>query len=157
MLPVPLRPLPILLGALLMGMLSFTVVAVYVAITRTGAAASPDYTLLMMLAALGPAELFVYHILFRPAVAKQARQTAASTPTSEARDLALAQQFMVNSVLAAALLEGWGLLGAVILFLNAQWPGIVAPIIAAIGIALLLDVRGRFERFKEEATGQRNA
>jgi len=90
-------------------------------------------------------------------VAKQARQTAAGAPAGDARDLALAQQFMVNSILAAALLEGWGLLGAVILFLNAQWPGLAAPIIAAIGIALLLDVRGRFERFKEEATGQRNA
>ena len=153
--PDPLRTLPFLVAALLMGVLTFTGFATFIAFTRGGMAppASTDYTLLLVLAVLGPSEFLAYHVALRPMFARRARETASAS--EETRDFGLAQQFAMKTIIAAALLEGWGLFGAVILFLIGQWPALAAPMIAAVGLALLLDARGRFERFKEDATGQR--
>jgi hypothetical protein len=157
LMPGPLRLLPILIGALVMGVLAFTGVATFFAITRGGLSKhiSPEFILLATLGALGVFEFIMFHAVLRPAFAKKARDTAAATDNPDARDHALAQQFVAKTIIAAALLEGWGLFGAVIVLLHAQWPAIAAPIIAVIGLALMLNVRDRFARFREMATGQR--
>jgi hypothetical protein len=153
--PAPLRPLPILIGALSFGMLAFTGVAAFLAATRGATMAGSPNHLLIVLALLGVSEFLAYHLAIRPLLTKKVRETAAGVQDPEARDVALSQQFVVKTILSAALLEGWGLFGAVIVLIQAQWLAITAPVISALGLALMLNLRDRFAKFREEAVGQR--
>lgn len=145
----PLRVLPALITMLLCGTLAFTGLAAYFTLTRTPAAPDIAPALLLALAILGPAEFLTFKFILRPALLRQAA-AATATLKSHDRDLALERHFFTATLIPAALAEGWGLFGAVILFLTGQWLAIAAPAIAIFIFAKLFNVRDGFERFKEE-------
>ena len=139
-----IQSLRVVLGALLLGMTSFAAVAAFLGPSK--GAADPKL-FLIALAVMGPVELILYRLAVRPAIIRQAAQALRAGAT----DAAMEARFTAATILAAALAEGWGLFGCVIVMISGQWAALVAPACAAAVLGSLLDVRGRFERFKQEA------
>lgn len=148
-----LKVLQILIGALIMGMLTFTGFAAFMA--ATGKASQPnsglDQTLLIVIGVLSISELIAYRVMVRPTLFKQIRTKYAEAPES-GRALIVSSHFTVVTIVAAAMIEGVGLLGAVTLFLSGNWVAAAVPVIAAGALALLIPSQERLDKFRREVS-----
>ncbi len=145
------RTLRILIGALIMGVLMITGVAA--AMAATGKATQKDIAMMLLLAlgGLAIAELVAYRALVRPTILRQVRRNYAAA-AEDAKEAFLLGQFTTMTILAAALIEGVGLFGAVILLITGQWAAIAAPLIAAGALAFLMPSREAVDRFRREVS-----
>jgi len=144
-----LRTGQILIGALTFGMLSFTVIAAAMAGQTGGPSMPPSSatTLLIILGALAIAELGAYHIFIRPALLRRVRRDAQDLTDYTARSSFIEQRYLIATLIPAALAEGCGLFGAVIVLISGRYEALAAPIAAAIVMALLFPTPARLERF----------
>ncbi len=143
----PIKTGQILVGALLFGMLSFAVVAA----TMGGKLnTSPDPNLAEMLfivmGVLAVVEFTAYNFLLKPLLIAQVRREALALDES-VRPRYLEQRYLIVTILAAALAEGLGLLGAVTVLLTGRLEALAAPGLAAMALLVILPGPYRFERF----------
>lgn len=139
---------------LALGIAAFTVV-VAVLVSNGGVPAQPSLVapLGATVGVLGMSLVGMVPLL-RRTIVKQTAQKVRANAASDAAGRLLGQGFAAATIGAAAAVEGWGLLGAVTLFLTGWWPAIVAPLVASgIILGLLLPTQERYEAFVREVTG----
>ncbi|MCC7388431.1 MAG: hypothetical protein IT431_06645 [Phycisphaerales bacterium] len=157
--------LPLVIGALLMGVLLFGAVATMQTLNapQTGGggaapsgvpgATSPD-VLLFTLAVVTLSGITGYFVVGSVAVT-QARRAWERRRDDEQGSLAIAQTLFVTTILRAALVESFGLFGGVLLLLQGAmlaWAPIGACIVL---LASLMPAGSRLARLEEAATGVR--
>lgn len=134
----------IILGVMALGVLAFTAVAAYLRATmQIGDDRSVPTLLAYVLVGLALSEVPAYFVLRKVFFerARQQREEALEALRQGLVPLPLAT-FLI---LAAALIEGPGLFGAVILILGAPWAVIAAPILSVGLIVLHLPTREGLE------------
>jgi len=149
----PIRYGRIILGVLALGLTVLAVVAGALGPVSEMHDAQMDGMLLLVLGLLALGEIPAYAIVRASMRARLQSEHEGQTPTEE-RVRSLAQAFLVTTLIPAAMLEGWGLFGGIIYLITGQWTALLAPIIAIIGIVLLLPSHDKFNRFVSDITGQ---
>lgn len=147
----PLRTGQILIAALIFGMLSFAGVAAAMA----GKISRPDPQLANMLfivmGVLAVSELTAYHLLVRPIFIRQTRsQAQAIDPASRAAFIE--PRYLNLTIIAGALAEGLGLLGAVTTLVTGRLEALAAPALAALALLIIIPTRDRLDRFVRAVT-----
>lgn len=159
-----LRNSQVIVAAFLFGVISFTVVAAVVGPLHAPPPGTPPATaatvstplgqfdpFLLALFAMIAAQLpvfFAIHSFFNR-TATQAVTRHADDP--EVRDATLSRIWMSSTICRAALGEGAGLFGAVILLLRGEQLALVGVAFAAIVLLGVFPTRGRLETFIERA------
>ncbi len=150
-----------LVAALLFGVIAFTAVALAVGPVNppppppaAGTPVGPFAGIEPLVLAMGALIVgqFPVLIFLGVALSKQAAIMArnrASEP--DARDLALARLWMNATILRAALAEGAGLFGAVIVLLKGDTLGLIGVAFAVVVLAALIPTRGRLENWIHRA------
>ena len=134
----------IILGAMAMGVLAFAAVAAYLRATMKLAGDPSVPTLLAyVLVGIALSEVPAY-LLLRKVFIERARQQREESMEALRKGLA-PLPLATFTILAAALIEGPGLFGAVILILGAPWAVIAAPILSVALILLHMPTRERLE------------
>lgn len=159
--------LPVLVGALLMGVLLFSLFAIFLgpgvaqgggsgsgpAPSGAPGATSPD-VLLLALGVITLSGITGYFVVGSVAVT-QARRAWERRRDDEQGRLAIAQTLFMTTILRAALVESFGLFGSVLLLLQGAmlaWAPIGACIVL---LASLMPAGSRLARLEEAATGVR--
>lgn len=163
-----LRTAQILVAALLFGVISFTAVALIIGpttppppppptmVTPTGPVPiSPPLggfnPLLLALGALMVAQLPLL-LLLGVVFAKQAAAVASSTADEpDTRDRALAALWTNSTIVRAAIAEGTGLFGGVILLLHAEKLALAGVGFAVVVLLALMPTRGKLESWIQRA------
>ena len=144
-----IRSLAIILVAMILGMLAFGCVSLAI---KGGGTWTPNQSfdsilLLQILVGMIIVETPVVWLV-RKIQTKQLRSRLESLSQDE-RNALLSNGFFAAVLIPAALLEGFGLFGVMIHQITGCLLGLIAPAIAAIGIAFLLPSRDKYERFAE--------
>ncbi|MBI5364856.1 MAG: hypothetical protein HZA53_16890 [Planctomycetes bacterium] len=148
--PTPIRTLQVILGALIAGLLSFTAVAVFVrtSIGGVGSGAPVDLLALVVLvlfAGMGGVYFMVRRSMLAAARAK--RESALALVRQELVPIELQRL----TLLGAALAEGPGLLGTVVVLIGGSWFLLAAPVIAMLCILFQMPSRERMEALLRES------
>lgn len=156
-----LKSLQVVVMALMGGMLAFTGLATYMALTRGAALAAqqgspapaggtaapsgndPTMILYVVSGVMSAVSIVAFTLAGTFAVADTRKRTAGLM--GEARERAAAQGLMVSTIIRAAIAEGAGLLGAVVVLLTGTLYTLGAVVIAAVLLAMLVPVRSRLE------------
>ncbi|MCW5753750.1 MAG: hypothetical protein KIT24_03460 [Phycisphaeraceae bacterium] len=164
------KTLPLMLIALLMGMVMFAVVGLFVSGAITSTPVQPPSTptpatpppspafsadterlLLMLAGALMLSAMAGYAVLGAVGARKAAAQWAARTNDGDGRT-SLAQLFVQFTFLRAAIAEGAGMFACVGLLLTGNLLFLSAVGVAALLLATLLPVRRRFDQLVERVS-----
>lgn len=153
-----LRITQLLVLALMMGM---TIFAVFTTLTVTGilptagnpqqqpapnAATSPNpLAMLGLLSIAGSAVGTIIGWAFERSLDKQARANQSSKASAEERELVLAKVLQTQTILRAAIMDAFGLLGVMSVFLTGEWLGMASFAIAIVVMAPLAATRSRFD------------
>jgi hypothetical protein len=159
MLPEPaarrLRVLQVLVGALMMGLLSASVVmALLVVIGHRPASPGLAPTFAFIVPGLFVTTLVV-SVLVGRVLATQARQQWEGTPEPKDAALFAMPKFEVRAIFRGALLEGPGLFGAVATLLTGEFLFLIVPGLSLIGLAAMFPTRDRVLDFVDQVTGRR--
>src|SRR5262249_48205082 len=140
----PVRTGQILVAALLAGMVSFSGVGVAMA-GQLGGKPDPKLAdlLFVVMGILAIGELGVYHLLLRPMFLRPVRREAAARE-ERIRAAFIEQRYLGLTILAAALAEGVGLLGAVTVLMTGRFEALASPALATVVLLLILPTRDRF-------------
>lgn len=164
-----LRTLPIVVIAMMMGLIMFAGVAVLLntqqqsPLPALGAPPPPpgvshapldDKPLLIAMAGIGIVAV-VGQLALAKVAASQAKAKATAATSDQAKRDAIAPIFMITSIARAALAEGVGLLGAVIVLLTGNLLGLAGVGVAVVLMAFLLPARSRFDNLLRDATQTR--
>ncbi|MEK6703445.1 MAG: hypothetical protein AABZ53_14385 [Planctomycetota bacterium] len=154
-----LRITPLMIIALMTGLTVLTCVALAmgpISPTTTpgsspGAAKPPlpETALYVFLGALGVGCVLAYFVQSGMCVKKSKELWNARTSDDEGHD-AVARALMTTTILKAALVEGPGLFGAVLILLTGSLIGLAAPIVALLLLAVMLPARSRLESLMAE-------
>lgn len=159
MLPEPaekrLRIIQILVGALMMGLLSASVVmALLVFIGHKPPSPALARTFAMIVPGLF-LTTFVVSVVAGRALTSQARQQWETTsPPKDAAFFAL-PKYEVLVILRGALLEGPGLCGAVATMLTGEYMFLIVPGLSLMGLAATFPTEDRLLDFVDRVTGRR--
>lgn len=148
-----LRSLQVILGALMLGMLALSAIAI---VLSKGAGYTPPLApdskdaqvLLLVMGVLAVGASAVSTFLAGLSV-KQARQVYA---TEDGRT-AVARVLVTNSIARAAVCEACGMLGGVIVLLSTNLLGLAGVAFGVLMVGALLPVRSRFESLLDRAGG----
>lgn len=143
----PIKTGQVLVGALIMGMVSFSAVAMFMG-GKLGNSVDPSLgdMLLIVMGILAVVEFCAYHALMRPLMIKSIRsQSLAVDPSTRAAFLG--QRFLTLTIVAAAMAEGVGLLGAVTTLLTGRIEALIAPAVATVALLLTLPTDGKLAAF----------
>ncbi len=161
--PPSLRVAQILVAALASGVMLFTAfVGLGPALGLRPAGPAPAITppnspgispLIGLWVAMGFGVLVVWLIL-RGVLLMQARTKWTSGPQDEAAGRALVQAFVIRTILWAALLEGWGLFGAVTAMTTGQIIILTGPIAAVFAMFVAFPTPARLAAFAARVTGR---
>ena len=157
--------LKILHLAFIAGLLMFAIVVVFVPISTPTPPATPgsptpstsptdmEGLFAIMLGLWGivsiPASAFLLPMQLKKA--GLAAADAASDTDPDAPKLAAIAPYTTGLLLRSALIEGWGLFGAVCAFLTGNLLFLIAPLLAAAIIGAYFPTRAKFERFYTQA------
>jgi len=146
--PTPsLLPVKIVVGALMMGMVTMTVVIV--ALVEMGMfKPQRNDVLLMAVAAMWPV-LTVTAFAMGLLVKRQAREQWKGSGGDQE---ALLQPYATGVILQAALMEGGGLFGAIVFFLTGEQLALLAPGLSVAMLGLVFPTEGRFQGFVRDVT-----
>jgi hypothetical protein len=147
-----LRPLQMIILAMMVGILAFATVAVAVS-RQFGHEADLAPRLLLILAAVGLGELLVYRALRRAAIDKL-RKALEQDPAGQIRPTTLAPGLMNLRIITAAMAEGFALFGIVVFLVTGTAVALAAPVIALVILTRLVPTRDRVSRFIAELSGQ---
>lgn len=159
-----LRTTQVIVAAFLFGVISFTLVAVVAGPLQTPPPGTPPtaaatiatpfgqldaflFALFAMIAAQLPVFFAIYSFFNRTATQAVARH--ADNP--EVRHATLSRIWMSSTICRAALGEGAGLFGAVILLLRGEQLALIGVAYAAVVLLGVFPTRGRLETFIEHA------
>lgn len=151
--PARLPALKLIWFALMMSTLTFTAVAAGLVIS--GSAPAPANTLLF--AVLVPAMgvmILPAALLFGSLFAVAARQQWPKNREHGRAGDWLMNQFATLTIVRIAMIEGFGMLGAVALLLTSNWAFIAAPLLAVLIIALLMPSEAKIRVFIARVTGE---
>lgn len=153
-----LRITQILVLALMMGM---TIFAVFTTLTVTGAlapagtpsqssapnaAANPNQlAMLGWISIAGTVGGAIIGWLFERSLDKQARTNQSSKASAEEREFTIAKVLQTQTILRAAIMDAFGLLGVMSVFLTGEWLGMTSFAIAIVVMAPLAATRSRFD------------
>ncbi len=126
-----------------------TVVFVHTGVVKTNSESAPS-----LLLALGAVALFgiIAYPLLRRSMLGKLRARFEERSTSEIDPAELAPTFHTLTLIGAAMAEGFGLFGTVVLLITGQWAALAAPIIALIALAFLYPTERRLARFTTTIT-----
>jgi hypothetical protein len=166
--PAPtLGVIRVLVVSLLTGMLMFVAVSLFLKSNQSampGGAAVPAPTApggigvpvgsspvdLMMMALAGMGVFATAGFLFAPALTiKPIAAKWRAAPDEASREFALMSGLMTMTILRAAVVEGFGLFGAVIFFLHQEYTALIAPALAACALVTLVPTRTTRENFQQ--------
>ena len=164
-----IRTVPILIFALLMGLISFAGLGLFQGLRGpnaspgSGAPPAPAGTLPggisaePMLIVMGVLVVFAAfaQVLFGKLAVSRARSAVASLKTEQEKRDAIAPTFMIMTIMRAAVAEGAGLLGAMIVFSTGDVLGLIGVAFSVAFLAILLPARSRFESLYRAATETR--
>lgn len=140
----PFAATRIILGAMALGVLAITVVAAYLRATMEPSTDRSLARLLpLVLVGIALSEIPVFLVL-RKVFAERARERRAESLELLKQGL-LPLPLATFAILGAALAEGPGLFGAVILILGGPWIVLVAPLLSVALIAAQMPQRARLE------------
>lgn len=155
-----LRVVPLLVASLMTGLTIFTCIAVAMGpvspVTPTGSPSPtaqpplPENVLYAALGALGAGCLVAYFVFGAWCTTKAKAAWQARTSDDDGND-AIARLLMTTTILRAALVEGPGLFGAVLILLTGSLATIAAPVVALVLLAMLLPARSRLETLLAES------
>jgi hypothetical protein len=149
-----LRVQQILVGSLLMGLLMFSGVVIYLrstGSTSTPPSASSEQLLLIVMGVLTLVTLVAGFVIKRLHTG-QMRKLA--DDGVEFDDRTLMGRYSTLNVLRAALAEGPGLFGAVVVMISGNLLGFIGTAVGAAVLLLVLPTRGKFDAFVRDATGE---
>ena len=148
------KTIRLIIAALALGMIAFGAMVVFMI---TGGVLSTDPALanILLLALLGLAfaEAAAYVVL-RAVFLKRVREEWTGAVADETSVPGVLGAFVTLSLIGAAMAEGIGLFGTVILMLTGAWLAIIAPAAALIVIAFLFPTHGKFTSFASNVTGR---
>lgn len=163
-----LKSLQVIVFALMGGMLAFTGLATYMALTKgalmvphqpgvpagagnAGAAPTGDPTLILyVVSGVMSAVSIVAFVALGRFAASDVKKRLARVP-AEGKERAAIPALMTTTIIRAAFAEGAGLLGAVMVLLTGTLYTLGAVVIAAILLLMLMPVRSRMESMLAEA------
>ena len=160
------RTLPIIVGALMMGLVVFGVVLVVLTLGAGAGPAAPAgvpgggqasgsfgvlYVVLGVLAATGIGGYFVMGGVART----QVRRAWESRENDEAGKAAIVNTLVMTTIVRAALVESFGIFGGTLVLLTGSLLPLVAMGLSVLMVATLLPVRSRLRTLEEAATGMR--
>ena len=137
---VEIQSAQIILGAMVVGMLTFAGVAIFVRPQMEPADPGLARMLLITLLALAVGEVAAYMVL-RMSVIRRLRASLAGQAAGPDLDRTVAEQVLSLTIIGAAMLEGCGLFGIVIYLVTGATVALLAPALAIGGMALLLPTR----------------
>jgi hypothetical protein len=149
-----LSVLRLIITSMMLALLAATIIMIVLA-PRLEQSVPPEVAnlLLIVLAGLAVSQLpvyfFVRHTSLRRLQAALAGREVTADVTRSLHDV-----YFRLTLVPAALLEGWGLLGSVIFLLTQQWPALAAPALALCGLMFAWPTRDRLERFTTAMTGR---
>lgn len=157
------RVLPVLVGAMLFGVVAFAGVATWLAVSGSGPGggaqpqgqANPSLLLLVLGLMMLPA--VALYFAFGVLAKAQARRAWEQREDDEAGRAAIGQTLMTTTIMRAALAEGFGLFGAVLILIQGSMAAWGAVAICAVLLGALLPARARLQSLEEAATGMRGA
>ena len=147
-----LRPLQIMILAMMVGILAFAAVAVAVS-RQFDHQADLGPLLLLALAAVGLGELLAYSVL-RRATINRLRKLVQADPAGQVQPTTLAPGLVTLRIIAAAMAEGFGLFGMVVFLVTGTAIALAAPVLALVILTRLVPTRDRISRFLAEVSGQ---
>lgn len=159
--PMTLRVAQMLVGALMLGLLAFSGVVAFLALsglapasgTATSAASAPQAFTNLLIGVMAAMTLacaiagFVLRSVITTAARKQAE---AGVAFAEPQLLA---RFQTATILRAALAEGPALFAAVIVLLTGDWRALFGAAFGLLMLAAIFPLRGRFENFVRTVKG----
>lgn len=159
-----LKSLQVIVVALMGGMLAFTGLATYMALTRGaamvpqqgatpppgGAVSRSDPTMMLYVVsgAVSAMSIVAFIVVGRLAVADVRKKAAGLS--GDARERTAVQGMMVSTIIRAAFAEGAGLLGAVVVLLTGTLYTLGAVVVATVLLMMLMPVRSRMESMLAE-------
>lgn len=150
-----LRVLQILIGALMMGLLSASVVmTLLVVIGHAPPSPSLAKTFAVVVPALFAATLVASVVVLRALTSQARQQWEAASPHEDPAAFAM-PKFEVQAILRGALLEGPGLFGAVATMLTGECLFLIVPGLALLGLAATFPTKDRALDFIDHVTGRR--
>lgn len=150
-----LRVIQILVGALMMGLLTASVVmALLVVIGHAPPSPAHAKTFAIVVPGLFVATLAASIVVGRALQTQARQQWDATSPPKDAVTFVM-PKFEVQSILRGALLEGPGLFGAVATMLTGEYLFLVVPGLSLLGLAATFPTRDRVRDFVDRVTGQR--
>lgn len=147
-----LRPVRIIILAMMAGILGFATIAVAVS-RRFDHQDDLAQLLLLVLAAVGLGELFAYGAL-RRATSNRLRKRVQADPGGQFQPTTLAPDLVRLQIIAAAMAEGFGLLGIVVFLVTGTAIALAGPVVALVILTRLVPTRDRVSRFLAELSGQ---
>ena len=161
-----LRVLPILVGALTMGVVVFAGVSVFLALTSSGGSGgagspgAPGQTtgipdvMGIALASVTIAGIVGYFVV-GAAARGRARRVWEERTDDERGHAALVQLLMVTTIIRAALAEGFGLFAGVLILLYGEVLPLAVMAVSVMMLVAMVPARSRFRTLEEAATGVR--
>lgn len=158
-----LRPLQMIVAALIVGVITFTIVALAVGGMQSGPGQAPApaqagslsmaNTLRLVCAALIAGTLMVFPIVRRGQIGVLSRQTSGGDADDRAR---LMQAFTATTIIGGALAEGPALFGAVILLLTGELQDLILIAVPLLVLLFRFPTAGRWESFVRGIQVQRS-
>lgn len=141
----------IIIGAMITGVVMFTVIAL--AIGPLSFDESLRNTLGLVLVLLGTGEVIAFTIVRTAILGKLSRDLANDPPGADPTTRVVPA---VNTItlIGAAMAEGWGLFGTVILLLSGNMLFLIAPLLAVVIMLLILPSRPKLEALTARLTGR---
>ena len=149
-----LRTLRIIIGAMLMGIVGFGVVAaVLVAGGSSSTAPGSAKVLLLVLAAVVVTEIPAY-VAVRTVIMGNLRRNLSGQAPQESHLQVMIKGFQTLTLIGAALIEGPSFFAIIILLISGQWVATAAAVAGLLLLAVQIPTRDKFNRFAGNVTGQ---
>lgn len=140
-------------AAIVLGLLSFTAVAVALVTGGTFSTQPRLAPLLLSILGLSAAAMIVVFQVVRQTLLAGLRRARRSDPATEVPLEKLVNGFQAMTIVGGALAEAPGLFGTVVFLLTGHWLALLVPLVSCGVLGLLFPSRDRFTRFAVQVTG----
>lgn len=152
-LPKQLFPLQIIIPVMAAGMIAFGVItSVLTPVGKPEAIADLTNILLLVLALLAASEIPAFFIVRMGRIAKLRKTLSDRKPEECLKPIAAT--YLQITLIGAAMAEGIGLFGIVIVLITGNWLVGLAPLLALLVLVMLFPRLGAFQSFASNATGR---
>lgn len=150
--PPTLQSAQLIVGALLMGVVAFTIVAVVM--VNNGRPLKPAMATPLGIALATCALFCIFGAIAFGRFVTNANRAPWQAHPDPVPELML-QPFVIVTILRAALLEGPALFGVLVFLVTGRWEMLIAAAAGVIGLLAIFPSRARFESFVSAVSGRR--